>query len=310
MRPVKSNRIQPKRSSDNSIGRVRSVWGFSFKNKQSLPFLSFFTKRTPRRKREYSLLKGRLYGAVGIVFLGVIGILYVFDYPQHWYQQFMGAVLEVTQKIGFQVSDISVVGRQHAASKDILDKVNLTYKDPIFKYSPSEIRDNIRQVPWVKDAQVQRRLPNTLYIKIQERIPLAIWQHNQKHVLVDDQGVTIPGENLKNYKHLPIVVGVNAPLHISKILSILVKIPEIQSRVTALVWVGGRRWNLQLDKRIDVKLPEENIEDALACLKKVLGQDKINFKEVKSIDLRLPNQTTLRLSGAAEMHLLGKGIDA
>lgn len=305
MRSVKNTRIQTKRSSGSPIRKTGGTWRFP-----SFSFQSLFAKGNGRRKREYSFIKGRVYGVLGGVLVAVFGILYAFDYPQHWYQQMMGSVLEMTQKMGFQVVDISVVGRHHTASKDILEKISLNHKDPIFKYSPAEIRERVRQVPWVKNAQVQRRLPNALYIKIQERVPLAIWQHNHKHVLVDDEGVTIPGENLKDYKHLPIVVGTHAPLHISKILSLLVKNPEIQPRVTALVWVGGRRWNLQLDKRIDVKLPEENVEAALTCLKKVLEQEKINFKEVKVIDLRLPNQTTLRLSGAAEMHLLGKGIDA
>jgi hypothetical protein len=41
----------------------------------------------------------------------------------------------------------------------------------------------------------------------------------------------------------------------------------------------------------------------------LLQQDKINFQDVKSIDLRLPKQMVVRFSHGGELNL-GKGIEA
>lgn len=308
MRPLKSHQSPPERRFSQKTREPKKKESFfSTFFSSGIPFLGK-TKRS--RKREYTFLRSRVYTGLALMTVAAGGALYALEYPQWWYEQTMNSVLRLSQKFGFRVEDISVVGRHQTASEEILTRINLKYKDPIFQYSPAEIRENLKQISWVKDAHVQRRLPRTVYIKIQERVPLAIWQHQQKHMLVDDEGVVISHDKLQHYKHLPVIVGTDAPLHVSEILTLLSKNPEIQSRVTAIVRVSGRRWNLKLDKTIDVKLPEKDMDKALENLKKLLKQEKINFKEVKAIDLRQPTQTTLRLSGAAELHLIGRGVDA
>lgn len=317
MRPLKSPQLSTERRSHSKVSMAqkatapqpkRSLWGFL--SRISLPRFNFFHRTKRIRKREYQVLRGRVYAGSVLLLIGLGGILYALEYPQLWYAQAVDSLLKSSQKFGFRVQDISVVGRHHVKSEEILARVNLKSQDPIFKYSPAEIRTHLKQISWVKEAHVQRRLPYTLYIQLQERVPLAIWQHQKKHVLVDDEGVVISNENFKEYKHLPVIVGTDAPLHVAEILTLLRNHPKIQARVSAIVRVSGRRWNLKLDKTIDVKLPEKDMEKALMTLAKLLVQEKINFKEVKAIDLRQPTQTTLRLSGAAEMHLIGKGVDA
>jgi cell division protein FtsQ len=62
------------------------------------------------------------------------------------------------------------------------------------------------------------------------------------------------------------------------------------------MWVGGRRWNIQLDHTIEVKLPEENLAESIQRLGKVLQQSSLDFTRVKTIDLRQPQQIAIRLS--------------
>ena len=60
--------------------------------------------------------------------------------------------------------------------------------------------------------------------------------------------------------------------------------------------VGERRWNLYLAGGIDVRLPEDNVEAALADLTRLDRDEKLFSRDITAIDLRLPDRLTVRLS--------------
>lgn len=266
-----------------------------------LIFSNPFKKRPRQLQRNKPVFKKnfQILGAVLVTASGVYACIQ--DYPQMIYDSVTDSILSTSQKSGFKVGDIIIKGRNHASSNQILTIIDLTRDDPIFKYSPEEIRTRLKQISWIREARVQRHLPDTLSITVLEREPLAIWQNKKKHFLVDNEGVIISEEIYPEYKQLPMIVGADAPVHVSKILSSLLKHPDIQKRVTALVLVSGRRWNLQLDGSIDIKLPEVNLEGALERLDKILLQTNVNFREVRIIDLRQSKQVTMRLANGAEI---------
>ena len=59
-------------------------------------------------------------------------------------------------------------------------------------------------------ATVKRQLPGVIFIQLMERQPVALWQHHQRHYLVDEQGVIISSDNLQGFARLPIIVGGDA----------------------------------------------------------------------------------------------------
>ena len=264
-------------------------------------FSNPFKKKPRQHQREHPVFK-RNFQILGVILIAASGgYAWIQDYPQIIYDTLADSLLSSTQQSGFKVRDILIKGRNHASSQQILAQINLTRNDPIFKYSPEEVRSSLKKISWIRDAKVRRQLPDTLSVTVTEREPLAIWQNQKKHFLVDDEGIVISEEIYSEYQKLPMIVGADAPIHVTKILSNLIKHPDIQKRVTALVLVSGRRWNLQLDNSIDIKLPEVNLEEALNRLDKVLGQQNVNFKEVKIIDLRQSKQVTMRLANGAEV---------
>jgi oligopeptidase B len=40
-------------------------------------------------------------------------------------------------------------------------------------------------LPWVRRASVERRLPDTIFVRLEERIPLALWQRQGRFVVID-----------------------------------------------------------------------------------------------------------------------------
>jgi len=49
----------------------------------------------------------------------------------------------------------------------------------------------------------------------------------------------------------PSVAPIGAPAHAEALIAVMNSEPELRKRVTAAVRVGGRRWNVQIEGRID-----------------------------------------------------------
>src|SRR3546814_5152671 len=70
--------------------------------------------------------------------------------------------------------------------------------------------------------------------------------------------------------------------------------PELRERVTAAVRVGGRRWNLQIEGRIDVRLPEADAAGGWAQLARIERQQGLLIRDALIVDLRLPDRLVVR----------------
>lgn len=267
--------------------------------------------KSPKRLRNSAgILKRRLIIAASSGGITMLCYLILAGYPGIWLDNLSNYCIQKSTKLGFSLDEVYVYGRNHTESQKLLDQIQLRKGDPIFKFAPEEIRQNIKKISWVRDVVVQRRLPDTINISIEERVPVALWQHQQKHYLVDAEGVVISDKSIQQYAHLLVVVGSDAPRHAPQLLKFLDQVPDLKQRVSAIVWVSQRRWNLLVDKTIEVKLPEKDIEGSIKRLLKVLQNDKLDFTQIKSIDLRQPTQVSIRLTTAAEIQLKGKGIEA
>jgi cell division protein FtsQ len=169
---------------------------------------------------------------------------------------------------------------------------------PILTISPGRAKEQLETLPWVRSAIIERRLPGTLFVKLVERHPLALWQHDRVQQLIDRDGTVIPVDDLSRFAHLPIVVGDDAAPNAARLIDMLAGQPELAARVTAAVRVGGRRWNLRIDDAIDVMLPEENPESAWNRLAELERTSVLLKRDVQTVDLRLPDRLVLRVNGA------------
>ncbi|MDP7045264.1 MAG: cell division protein FtsQ/DivIB, partial [Alphaproteobacteria bacterium] len=72
-----------------------------------------------------------------------------------------------------------------------------------------------------------------------------------------------------------------------------------KKRVMAAIRMGRRRWDLQLDAGIRVRLPVENQKQAWETLRKLEQRHEILTRDVVAIDLRLPDMMVMQLSAEA-----------
>lgn len=198
--------------------------------------------------------------------------------------------LRLTQKAHFAVGDIVVEGRSQTNKDQLFVALEATAGSPIFAFSPSEAEARIAKLPWVESVNVSRRLPDTIFVRLVERIPLARWQHDNHISVIDINGKALPDASAEQFDHLPLVVGAGAPAEAKSLLDTLHTFPVIEQKVTAAVRVGERRWDLHLPSNIVAKLPEDGLADALKRLSILITEQKILERDIVSIDLRIPDR--------------------
>ena len=205
-------------------------------------------------------------------------------------------LVQDTGLLGMTVSDIRVEGRETTDRETILAALGAGPGTPILAVDPTRAKDQLEALPWVRSAVIERHMPGTLYVRLVERKPLALWQHGGKIELIDHGGEVIPVVRLDQFAKLPMVVGEGAARHAAELLQMLASEPELAARVTAATRVGDRRWNLRIDNAIDVLLPAHEAANAWSQLARLERSSAISKRDLQTIDLRLPDRLVLRVS--------------
>jgi cell division protein FtsQ len=222
-------------------------------------------------------------------------------------EQLKITAVDLTVKAGLTVHDVLVVGRRKTKRSDLLSAIDVQRGDPILVFDPSAARRRVVSLGWIADAEVERRLPNTIYVRLFERTPIAIWQRNGIFSLVDAEGVVIAEGRDEHRRKLPLIVGAKAPSHASTLIVMLRTQPQLMEQMVAAVRVADRRWNLRFANKIDVRLPEENPQAAWDRLAELEAEHKLLERDIIAIDLRIPERLVVRMRPAAARRLRSPG---
>lgn len=215
---------------------------------------------------------------------------------------------DATAAAGFRVEGVFVDGRAETEARKILLALDIRIGDPILFVDPEEARQRLEALGWVRQAQVERRLPNTLIVRLQERKALAIWQRGGSFDLIDQDGAVIGTDGLSRYGHLLVVVGEGAEREAAHLIGLLEQEPALRNRLEAAVRVGERRWNLRFKGGIDVRLPELDVEGAVKRLAELDRQYDLIGADIRLIDLRQKDRMVVQPTHeAAERRRVGPG---
>jgi cell division protein FtsQ len=200
---------------------------------------------------------------------------------------------------GLRVENVLVTGRYRTAREDITGALGARRGMAILAFDPFTAKQRLEKLNWVRAATVERRLPDTIYLRLVEREPLALWQASGKLALIDREGVVITRRHLGRYSALPLVVGEDAASHAEAIIAILRARPVVTEATSAMIRVAGRRWDLKLKAGVMVHLPEDGAARAVASLARLIARDRILERDVTVIDMRLPDRLVVRTKPGA-----------
>lgn len=255
--------------------------------------------RWPGALRSRSTRRAVLAGAGGLVLLIAVAL-----FPG---RKVADQLLAWSGQAGYRVDDIFVEGRVKTPRDQLLTALGVKRGDAILGVDLAAAQKRIEEIPWVRSAAVERRLPDQIHILITERQPAALWQNKGRYFLVDREG-QIVGEQIEDYTGLPLTVGEGAPDHVADLVTLLASEPALQARVKAATWVGERRWNIMLDRTpdgIEVRLPEEDAESAWHDVAKLDREKSLLERQVGVIDMRLPDRLVLRAANAPREQAAG-----
>ena len=207
---------------------------------------------------------------------------------------------DLLRKSGLAVQEVDVEGAVKTKTAAIMSALAIKKNYSILGQSLDKARRQVEQLDWVRSAAVMRQLPSRLKLFVQEREPVAIWQYQQKHYLIDADGEVITDEGIEEYVHLPVVVGKGAAQKAPVILHLLSIYPNIQDHMRAIVYVNEHRWDIWTESEVVIKLPEQGLEDSLKQLDKILESGKYLSDDVQEIDLRISNKVIVRAENAMQ----------
>ncbi|WP_208997134.1 cell division protein FtsQ/DivIB [Roseibium denhamense] len=200
---------------------------------------------------------------------------------------------------GFGVEAVKLSGQREIDEFQILEALEIHEGTSLILFDASGARERLNEMAWVKNASVMKLYPSTLQIKIEEREPYALWQRGDSVSIVNEAGDVITDDVDGRYANLLLVVNHGAQRRAKEIYTALATVPELRPRVRAAFLIKDRRWDLQLENGITIRLPEENTEAALSELMKMDKESGLLARDIVAIDLRLADRVTVRMSDEA-----------
>lgn len=207
----------------------------------------------------------------------------------------------LTSSIGFAIADVEISGHNQTSEIDIIAALGLDATSSLVGFDTVEARAKLVALPWISAAEVTKLYPNGLSLKIEERKPFAIWQHDEELSLIEEDGHVIVPFAHQEFSGLPLVTGNGAEREAKLLVPAVAAIPELKSRVKAQMLVAGRRWDIRLDNGVTIQLPQGDPAEALAGLAALDSATGLLSKDIEAVDLRVPGQMVVRLTEAAKL---------
>ena len=197
---------------------------------------------------------------------------------------------------GFRITSVVVNGRKQLSQDEVLGIGGVNGRSSLLFLDAATVRDKLKANPWIAEATVQKFYPGQLQIDLVERTAFALWQQGGRLAVIADDGAVLEPYVSRRFTALPLVVGKGAETRARDFLALLARYPQVHSITKAAIFVGERRWNLRLKDGLDIRLPENDVGNALAALSKMDKEDKLFSRDIVAVDMRLPDRLTVQLS--------------
>jgi cell division protein FtsQ len=202
----------------------------------------------------------------------------------------------IANSAGFRITAVAINGRKQLTQDEVLAAGGVNGRSSLLFLDAAVVRDRLKANPWIGEATVLKLYPGRLQIDISERSAFALWQQDGRLSVIADDGAVLEPYVSHRFTALPLVVGKGAETRARDFLALLARYPQVRSLTKAAIFVGERRWNLRLKDGLDVRLPENDVGNALASLSKLDKEERLFSRDIVAIDMRLPDRLTVQLS--------------
>ena len=242
-----------------------------------------------RRKKIY-------FPTILILLFFLITVIYIlFFYDQKIIKQFNSIIENYSDKYQYSLSVVNINGLNNINEDEILNLIKPYKGSSIFLIPIKKIAKKISQNNWVKSINIQSNYKDTIEINIDESKPIGIYTTGIQNILFSDDLKIL--ENIaNNEKRFSALIKFEGKNSLHESIKLIDSFPDdFIQYVDKAFLINQRRWDIELKNSILLKLPENNIKEALENYKKIY----INFSneeliEIESIDLRMKKKIILK----------------
>lgn len=262
-----------------------------------LPFGSRASVTLPLHER----VSARFFPIFSISALAVIaGVGFVRGGQYDAFRAAHGDVHHVAARaVGLGMDRITISGLVELNELEVLQAAGISPRGSLAFFDVSEARERLEAQPLVREANIRKLYPGELTIQLKEREAFALWQLNGDISIISSDGTVIDKMRDGRFAHLPLVVGPGANKRVREYVVLLGEAGSLRSQIRGATLVSERRWTLKLQNGLDVRLPEENADEAVRRLDRLAREQKLIDKDIIAIDMRQPDRVTVRLTEEA-----------
>ena len=208
----------------------------------------------------------------------------------------MNVLSAASASAGFAIENVKITGQSETSEVDVLSALDIGTYPSLLTLDLEAAKARIEALPWVKEATLKKLFPDTVEIAVSERDPYATWQHDGVLSLVDRAGKVITDDVSDAYATLPRVVGIGAADKAGDYAALIAAWPTIAGEARAGILVSENRWTIVLKTGIELMLPSDNPQAALATIAALDRDHGLLSREITAVDLRQPGQMVVRLT--------------
>ena len=227
--------------------------------------------------------------AICLITAAFLSALFVGGYVGRGLGRMNGTLGALVDDAGFGISEVHLAGNRRVAPESILAALGFEPGQSIFNADIHAARARLEKLDWVASADVKRRYPDDISVRIVEKLPFALWQSPAGISVVERNGNVITTKATEEFRRLPLLLGEGGS-RAADIIDAVAQHRVLAARVKAYQRVSQRRWNLILDDGVLVKLPENGWQKELDALDHLVVDKGILERDVSEIDLRSPTQ--------------------
>ena len=282
MRPLVNQHIGSYRNLGKRRRRAAPIWRKIFSTRTFGPFIA------------------------GLIVFGAIYLCYVFPL-NGWLAIIERKFMDTSVSLGFSLQNVFVEGRKNTRVEEILQNMQVEKGMPILNLDTDAILKNIKNLPWVKEGLIKRKLPSSIFVYLEEKRPIALWKSADEFWLIDEWGDVINTKEIDGYNGLILISGIDAPRFVTNLIQIINLVPNLAKNVTAATRVGARRWDVFLKDGTKIMLPESGTLTAWVRLGEIFNKNII-FRETNLVDLRIRGRIILRKPNDIEINENKRGF--
>jgi len=108
------------------------------------------------------------------------------------------------------IDNIEIEGARRLSRTLLLEQSKLVPGASLLAIRPGQVERALMAHPWVAKAEVSRKWPNSLHLKVQERDPVALVQFGEELLYMDRQGMIFKPLSPGDPHNFPVITGLTA----------------------------------------------------------------------------------------------------